>query len=167
MSGFYADLDILLLAKPRKNESKLTAYARACRYRGGVEELYRVATSDGDRFYEKHAKVTARPSPHYRNGTREPPIVPSREHVERVRGKIVQRFVVEEMAHRVIDAAEAATGHRLIAHEPLSPCRPMRPQDPPHLWTGLWAAFTAPANLQNSSAQPSVWPTMGIEPHGR
>jgi hypothetical protein len=68
------------------------------------------------------------PSPHRRpDGVPLPPIVPSREHVEDVRRKIAQRFAVEELAHLVIDAAEAATGHRLIIHEPLSPVRPMRP----------------------------------------
>jgi hypothetical protein len=114
MTGIFADLAILFVAKPRKGESVL--------------ELYHVATSDGDRFYEKHAKVTTRPSPHRRNdGTPMPAITPSREHVEDIRRKVVERLVVEEWAHRVIDAAEAATGHRLIVHEPLSSVRPMRP----------------------------------------
>jgi hypothetical protein len=127
MTGIFADLAILFVATPRKGEPVLTAYARGARYRGGVEELYRVATSDSDRFCDKHAEVVTYPSPHYRNWAAMPPIAPTREHVEGVRRKIVERLVVEELAHRVIDAAEAATGHRLIGHEPLSSVRPMRP----------------------------------------
>jgi hypothetical protein len=128
MTGFFADLGILFVANPKRREPVLVAYARGARYRGGVEELYRVAVNDGDRFYEKHAKATTQPSPHRRpDGVPLPPIMPSREHVEDVRGRIVQRFLAEELAHRVIDAAKGATGHRLILHEPLSPVRPMRP----------------------------------------
>jgi len=52
-------------------------------------------------------------------------------HVEDARGEIFERFAVEELAYRVIDAAEGATGHRLIVHEPLSPCRSMRPAAAP------------------------------------
>jgi hypothetical protein len=47
-------------------------------------------------------------------------------HVEDARREIVERFLIEEWAHRVIDTAEAAPGHRLIVHKPLSECRPMR-----------------------------------------
>jgi hypothetical protein len=127
MSGFYADLDILLVAKPKKREPVLTAYARGARYRKGVAELFEAAFRDPERFYRKHAAVTTQPSPHRRpDGVPLPPIVPTREHVEDIRHKVAQRFVVEELAHRIIDAAEAATGHRLIGHEPLSPVRPMR-----------------------------------------
>jgi hypothetical protein len=131
MTGLFADLAILFVAKPRKGESVLTAYARGAKYRGGVADLFEVALHEPDKFYRKHAAVTTQPSPHRRyDGAPLPPIEPSRESVEAVRGKIAQRLVVEEWAHRVIDAAEAATGHRLIVHEPLSAVRPMRPAAP-------------------------------------
>jgi hypothetical protein len=127
MAPFFADLALLLVAKPRRRESLLTAYCRGARYRKGVTELFEVAFHNPDRFYSKHAAITTRPSPHRRaDGKPLPPIVPSREHVEDIRHKIAQRFVVEELAHRIIDAAEAATGHRTTVHEPLSAVRPMR-----------------------------------------
>jgi hypothetical protein len=101
MSGVFADLAILFVAQPKKREPALTAYARGARYRKGVAELFEAAFRDPERFYRKHAAVTTQPSPHRRpDGVPLPPIVPSRESVEAVRGKIVERFVVEELAHR-------------------------------------------------------------------
>jgi hypothetical protein len=40
LSRFFAELAILVVGKPRKNESKLSAYVRGARYRGGVQELF-------------------------------------------------------------------------------------------------------------------------------
>jgi hypothetical protein len=94
-------------------ESILDAYARACRYRGGTAELCQVAVNAPGTFATKH--LNAKP----------PWTTP--DQVEGARREIIERFVVEEWAYRIIDAAEAATGHRLIVHEPLSPGRPLRP----------------------------------------
>jgi hypothetical protein len=128
-----ADLGFLLVAAPKKGESALAGYARSCRYRGGVEELYRVAMGDGDRFYDKHAKVVTYASPHRRgNGKPMPPVAPSREHVERVRRKVVRRFLVEELCWQLleyIDAEDATIAGYHVQKDgpvPLSPVRPMR-----------------------------------------
>jgi hypothetical protein len=44
LSRFFAKLAVLFVAKLRKrHESMLVAYARACRYRGGVAELFEAA----------------------------------------------------------------------------------------------------------------------------
>jgi hypothetical protein len=54
MSGLYAHLDVLLIGK---RTPMLRAYAKRCRYRGGVEKLMRIAADDPGRFYRKHVKI--------------------------------------------------------------------------------------------------------------
>jgi hypothetical protein len=85
LSGWFAGLAVLFVAKLRKGESLLASYARGCRYHGGVAELRRIAADDPEKFYKKHAKVTTRPSPHACRGVRLPPVMPTRERVESVR----------------------------------------------------------------------------------
>jgi hypothetical protein len=131
---FFAELAILLVGKPRKNESKLTAYARGARFRGGVAELFETAHHDPDKFYRKHAKVVAYPSPHHCRGVRLPPVMPTREYVEKVRRCVIKEFVVEELCWQLleyIDATDATIAGFHVQKDgpvPLSPVRPMRPE---------------------------------------
>jgi hypothetical protein len=126
LSRFFAELAVLFIAKRRKKyESMLAAYARACRYRGGVADLWEAVSDDHAKFHRKHCKVTARPSPHTCMGRPLPDIVPSHKEIEDVRRVILGEFLLEELVWRFFDAWTAAGG-KLVGNSPLAEARPMR-----------------------------------------
>jgi hypothetical protein len=107
LSGFFAELAVLFVAKLRKGEGLLASYARGARYRGGVDELLRITANDPGTFYRKHCRIATRPSPHQAsNGRRLPDIVPDREHVEKIR-QFILSYTEPAEAVTLSPAAEA------------------------------------------------------------
>lgn len=95
-------------------ESVLTAYSRACGYRGGVEELARVALNKPYKFHQKHVAVE-------RSQTR--------EHTNEVRLEVIRELMAEELCWQLLELAEAegiAGFPMRTGPSPLSPVRPFR-----------------------------------------
>ncbi len=102
-------------------ESKLTAVARALQF-DDEADLLRVALNDKALFESRYLTMEV-PSgdPHC--------VALARRYCDKMRVVIVEAFLAEEVAHQIVDAAEAQDIWPIGPRPGMSPMRPCRPDD--------------------------------------